>query len=432
MCRHSACSLRRSPWLALSSAVSTHVRCRDGVYCSARRVYGRRRIGGILKDHGHEAVLKEREPSQREPLRLLIATDSLANAGAERQLALTAMNLPDRWQVRCFSVGDGPYAAGLREHGIEVQVVERRWRYDPLPFLRLWALVAWWRPHLVHSWGYMTTLAGFPIFRALRIPFVDGSIRIGDVRLAGKLRRRAGFDRAALVAANSQAGLDSAGVGPERGRIIRNGLDLTRIPETLPTRKDDRFSVVMAARMTRHKDYGALIAAARAMLAALGPSAIRFVLLGEGPERQRLESENRDLVDAGALEFGYVPDVVPRLLVSDCGVLMTSERELAEGLSNAILEYMACGLPVICSRGGGTEELVRDGETGFVVASGDSEALADRLKWVYLNREAAKAMGRKGAETARRDYSVEAMIRATDDVYEEALALGGRSLRRRP
>ena len=355
-------------------------------------------------------------------MRLLVATDSLGNGGAERQLSLILTNLPEQWRVRCFSLGGGPFAAYLRDNGIELDVAERKWRYDPLPFARLWSIVGGWRPHLVHSWGYMTTLAGFPIYRALGIPFIDSSIRTGDVELSRSLRCRLGFNRASLVIANSRSGLESAGISRERGRVIRNGFDFSRVPTVVPSRKDHRFTIVMAARVSSVKDHGALIAALRILVADLGATGLSCVLLGDGPGRAQLEFDNQDLVHAGVLEFGSTSDVIPECLVSDCGVLMTSPQRAVEGCSNAILEYMACGLPVICSKGGGTDELVVHGETGFLVAPGDSQDLAARLRWVYSHREAAKAMGAKASETVKRDYSVKAMIRATLDAYAEALA----------
>ena len=290
-------------------------------------------------------------------MRLLVATDSLESGGAERQMALTVTNLPKQWEVRCFSVGDGPFATYLRERGVHLEVAERRWHYDPLPFLRLWALVARWRPHLVHSWGYMTTLAGFPAYRTLGIPFIDATIQTGDVKLVRGWRCSAGLNRASLIVANTQCGLASAGVPPERGRVIPNGFDFSRIPVVVPPRRDHRFTVVMAARMHPAKDYAAFLAAARVLVADLGTAALRFVALGDGPDRADLELAGRDLVSSGVLEFGFVPDVIPQLLVSDCAVLMTSPDRV-EGISNSILEYMACGLPVICSKGGGTDELV--------------------------------------------------------------------------
>lgn len=338
-------------------------------------------------------------------------------------MALTVASLPDRWDVQCFSVAGGPFEDYLRERGVSLEVAQRGWRFDPVPFLRLWQKVAVWRPQIVHSWGYMTTLAGFPAFRAFGIPYIDGSIRTGDVRLSRDLRCRLGFDRASLVVANSFAGLRSAGVSSERGRVIRNGFDASRIPASPPPRTDHRFTVVMAARMVRPKDQAALVAAVRILLVDMGPSRFRCVLMGDGAGRRTLESTSRDLVHAGVLEFAYTTDVVSRLLISDCGVLMTARGEALEGCSNSILEYMACGLPVVCSKGGGTDELVAHGETGFLVTPGKPDELARRLCWVMEHPEEARGMGRRGAEIVRRDYSVSAMIRATERVYLEALEL---------
>jgi N-acetylglucosaminyldiphosphoundecaprenol N-acetyl-beta-D-mannosaminyltransferase len=384
-------------------------------------------------------------------MRLLVLIDTLEPGGAERQLALTVTNLPKEWEVRCFALGGGPFEEYLRERGVHLEVAKRRWKYDPLPLLRLWATVIRWRPHLIHSWGYVTTLAGFPIYRALRIPFIDGTIRTGDVNLGRKSRSSAGMDRASLVVANSRAGLTSAHVSPERGRVVRNAFDFSRIPAApgpvpvtpmaatagqLPAepvaapaapesvtapRDDPRFTVVMAARMHPAKDYACFIAAARMLVAEFGPDAIRFLALGDGPDRGRLESEAHDLIEAGVMEFGSAPDVVGRLLECDCGVLMTSPSRV-EGCPNTVLEYWAVGLPVVCSRGGGTDELVRHGETGLLVDPGDARGLADQVRWVYANREASGAMGARAGQMLRGEYSVEAMIRATEEAYAEAMA----------
>ena len=364
--------------------------------------------------------------------RVLLAIDTLPYEGAERQFALTATNLPSQWDVRCFSADGGPFADHLVEKGVWLKVARRRWHYDPLPFLRMWSLAARWRPHLVHSWGYMTTLAGSPCFRALGIPYVDATIRTGDLDLYRGSRRTTGMDHATLVAANTRCGLEAAGIAPERARVVPNGFDFSRIPvassaaapaAATTDRPDPPFTVVMTGRMDGSKDYPSLFAAARLLAAAVGTGKMRFVALGNGPDKSALEIEARDLVEAGVLEFGYTTDVMTELLAADCGVLMTMPPKI-EGCSNSILEYMACGLPVVASRGGGTDELVADGETGFLVAPCDPRDLAARLRWVYDNREAAWQMGARGAALVRERHSLETMIRATEDLYTEAMALG--------
>ena len=358
--------------------------------------------------------------------RVLLAIDTLVYDGAERQFALTATNLPSEWEVRCFSIGGGPFVDYLTERGVWLRVAERRWHYDPLPFLRMWGLAARWRPNLVHSWGYVTTLAGSPCFQALRIPYIDATIRTGDLDLYRDSRRTTGMDKATLVAANNRRGLEAAGIAPERARVIPNGFDFSRIPTAPPTRSDQRFTVVMTGRMDGIKDYPALFEAARLLAAETGPDKVRFIALGKGPDQAALEAQAADLVRSRTLEFGYSTDVIAEVRAADCGVLMTMPPKI-EGCSNSILEYMACGLPVVASRGGGTDELVVDGETGFLVAPSDPKDLAARLGWIYANREAAREMGARGATLVREWHSLEAMTRATGDLYKEALALGRRT-----
>jgi glycosyltransferase involved in cell wall biosynthesis len=350
-----------------------------------------------------------------------MVTQSLGNGGAERQLALTVANLPLEYEVRCFALEDGRFTAVLREHGAVVDIAPRRGRYDPLPFVRLSSIVARWRPALVHSWSYLTTMGVFPACRILRVPYIDGCIRTGDVVLGKIMPHRTGFNRASLVVANTACGLASAGVTAPHGRVIRNGFDLSRLPAAPARRDDDRFTIVMAARMTFEKDQEALLAALRILAAELGRERLRGLLLGDGPFRPGLELKARELVEAGIVEFDVADEVIERLLRCDAGVLMTAPQSAVEGCSNTLLEYMACGLPVVCSRGGGNDELISDGETGLLVAPGDAQALAERLAWIAANRDEARAMGARAAEVVRRDYSVEQMVAATLDAYRQAL-----------
>jgi len=356
--------------------------------------------------------------------KVLIVTDSLGNGGAERQMALTLVHLPKVWQARCFSVGAGPFAKYLRERRVQLRVAQRRWRWDPLPFLRLWGAIASWRPDVVHSWGYMTSVMSLPACSAFGVALIDGSIRNGNVFLSDRYRSRLALRHATMVVANSKAGLDAAQVPHERVRVIRNGFDTARIPLHAPPRGDDRFTVAMVGRMTQQKDFAAFINAARILAKDVGGSSVRFLAVGDGPGRVGLERSARDLVEAGVMEFSRRDDVVEGLLLCDCGVLMTAGGRHLEGCSNAILEYMACSLPVVCSRGGGNAELVEHGVNGFMVEAGDAQGLADRLRWLRDHREEGKTIGLRGRTLVLGDYSVERMIAATEDVYREALQRG--------
>ncbi|MFA4964873.1 MAG: glycosyltransferase [Thermoleophilia bacterium] len=358
-------------------------------------------------------------------MKVLLLKEALPAGGAERQLALIMEHLPQAWERRVWTMGGGPFAEVIRERGQRVDVSARAGRLDARPAADLWRLLRGWRPDVVHSWDWMSSLAAAPVCAALGIPIVDGTIRNGIARRRRSLPLRAGMAGATLIVANSQAGLRAWGVGAAKGRVVYNAFDPARwalcdAPEAGAPAA--RLTVVMTGRLVAHKDFSTLIAAAR-VLAAEQPGGWRFLLLGEGPERARLVAEAGDLVARDVVAFAAPGlEVLPLVRGADIGVLMSREDQHREGCSNAIMEYMACGLPVVAGSGGGNPELVLDGLTGFLVAAGDAVALAGRLRALGADRELARRLGNAGRARLRERFTVARMVRSLERVYWEALA----------
>ena len=364
--------------------------------------------------------------------RLLLANVSLANGGLERQLLLLARNLPTEWEVRLWTLEGGPYGQKVREAGIPWRCRPRRWRYDPTPALDLWRIMWSWRPEVVHAWDWMSAAAALPACLVLRIPLVDGSIRLGCVPPNfGRLRRS--LPRwATLVVANSRAGLDAWGVGPEKGRVIYNAFDGSRLRADRPIpappgESEQPFTVVMAARMESHKDYRVVIEAAR-LLEHDAPGEWRFLLVGDGPDRASLAAAAEDLVAAGVVVFQDAGlEAIDAICEAEVGILMTDPATHAEGCSNSILEYMACGLPVISSDTGGCAELVRNGQEGSLIPPHDPVALASSLSELRAHPEDRGRMGAAGRARVEQEFTIAPMVAAYLQVYEEAMARRGRT-----
>jgi glycosyltransferase involved in cell wall biosynthesis len=227
------------------------------------------------------------------------------------------------------------------------------------------------------------------------------------------------------VVANSRAGLAAWHIGPARGRVVYNGFDAQRLPSRMADgwSHEGPFTVAMAARMDPAKDFGSFIDAARRLVGAEGPD-WRFLAIGQGPSRAPLMAAAHDLLQAGIVEFPDAGlDVLPFVLQAHAGVLMSNPALHAEGCSNAIMEYMACALPVVCSESGGNREVVLHGQTGFVVPPGDSCALAERLSYLRRAAAVARQMGLAGRERLRAAFSAELMVSETLEVYAEAMRL---------
>ncbi len=371
-------------------------------------------------------------------MKVLILVDCLDNGGLERQMALLASRLPEEWKRHVWTIEGGPFEPWLRERGVPLTLHPRSSRRDPRPALALARDLARWRPDVVHSWSWMSALAAGPACRALGIPHVDGMIQSGALEPDHTRLKRLGMRMATLVVANTQAGLDAWGVGPGKGRVVYNGFDDSRLPGPAAAERGGDgaggahgggggdgarpFTVVMTGRMVPVKHYDVVIAAAR----SLGGRAAgwRFVLVGEGDDRARLQREARDLVAAGTVVFPEPGlEVLELVRDADVGVLMTDPAIAFEGLSNSIMEYMALGLPVVCGDGGGNPELVEHGATGFIIPPGDPAALAGRLAYLHDDEPARRRMGAAGRERIRREFSVGTMVARMVAVYEEAVAL---------
>ena len=364
--------------------------------------------------------------------RVLLANVSLANGGLERQLLLLAENLPGTWEARLWTLEGGVFDHKVHEAGIPWRSRPRRWRYDPAPALDLWRAMTSWRPDVVHAWHWMPAAAAVPACRALRVPLIDGSIRMGSVPPEFGRPRRAIMRWAALVVANSQAGLDAWRVGQNKGRVIYNAFDDTRLRAARSKgasskERDGRLTAVMAARMAPQKDFQAVIRAAR-LLEHDAPGSWRFLLVGNGTDRATLMAAARDLIAAGVVAFRDAGlEAIEAIREADVGILMTDPEVRAEGCSNAIMEYMACGLPVICSDTGGSAELVRDGREGYVIAPYDASALAGNLLELGAHPEIGMGMGTNGRRRIQQEFTIDRMVTAYVRAYEEVALRSGRT-----
>ncbi len=174
--------------------------------------------------------------------------------------------------------------------------------------------------------------------------------------------------------------------------VIPNGIDVERF-RPLPRAPGDTVRVVTVARLIPRKAIHLLIEA----LAQLRNSSWRLTIVGDGPERERLSilTEQKGIHErvefSGDMDRRRIAELLP-----ECDLFVLPS--LAEGMSNAALEAMACGLPVLLTETGGSDELVN--ENGTVVPCGDVEALRKALEHLLANREQWGEMGRRSREIA--------------------------------
>ena len=362
--------------------------------------------------------------------KILYLIDSLSNGGAERQLSLLLKYLPPAWETRVVSLRGGPYYQVLLEQKTSVTAYRRRSRFDLIPVLQLYSEILRYKPDIIHSWGGLSSALVAPICKVLNIYLIDGSIRIARAPARHYWRRRVTFSLSDYIVSNSYAGLSAFGVSTEKSGVVYNAIDPGRL-ELLKQKSNIQkgiLTVIMTGRISPFKDFPLFFEAARC-LSAKEPGCWKFVAVGAGEEKDRKSFMKlaEDLVASRVVDLPQAGlEVLPYLREANVGVLL-SAASFKEGISNSIMEYMACGLPVICSDSGGNREIVIDGETGFVIPSENVDSLIDKLLFLKNHPDISHIMGKAGNERVISLCSIDRMISEYEAIYTRLL---GKSHRR--
>jgi glycosyltransferase involved in cell wall biosynthesis len=389
---------------------------------------------------------------ERVPVMLLIG--SLEHGGAQRQLVELARHLdPGRFEpFVCSLSATVPLAAALPP-GTELAVTPRRWRFDPLPVVRVARLMRRRRVRLVHAFLFDAEMVA-----RLAAPLAGVRVVVGSERNSNY--RRPGLQRWCLrrtrrwvsgVIANSHAGkaFHVATVGPpaERVWVVHNGVDVERF------RPGDRAAarrelglpptghvIGMVASFKPQKNHFMLLDVAR-RLRDRWPD-VRFVCAGEelpgarggtlaagtGSHRGVDEYYRRVLDTIAAQGLGEsvrllgALERVERLYAACDLTVLTSDHE---GTPNVLLESMACGVPVVATDVGDNAHLVPDRRVGALVPRGDAEAMAAEIERLLVDPRRLEAAGAAARAWVEREFSTAALAARTGRVYEDLLRESG-------
>ena len=216
-------------------------------------------------------------------------------------------------------------------------------------------------------------------------------------------------------------------LAPDKVLTVYNGLEAPAPRASAADELRERLGlpstgciVTSVGNVRRVKGFDVLAQAAAKVFARF-PEAI-FVVAGGVSEQEhfdRLLQLVESLGLAGKFKFiGHSSDVFPLLYASNVFVLPSR----SEGFSNALLEAMAAGLPCIATRVGGNAEAIQEGQTGFLVAPENPDAIAERVTSLLQNPQQAKKMGDAARKRVQEIFSLEVMMEKIAAVYEELLA----------
>lgn len=324
------------------------------------------------------------------------------------------------------------------EDGVELHAVPERFAFDPRIIHELVDLCGQLNPHIIETHHvkshFLVRLSG--LWRARRwIAFHHGYTR--DARRTAVYNQ---LDRWSLRAAHKiitvcepfkqqlvKIGIPEAGITVLHNAIDANWLNgqedadatVTTHHESGDSRKRERI-VLAVGRLSKEKAFNDLIAALGQLRRLRPELLVRLLIVGDGPERQRLEqmTRGRGLQDRVTL-LGHVSDPRPYYRKAD----VVAISSVSEGSPNVVLEAMSAGVPLVATAVGGIPEILSSGETALLVAPQNPTALADAMSVLLSNPDLANRLVRNAREQVSTRFSPRARARSLLDFYSQTCAV---------
>jgi glycosyltransferase involved in cell wall biosynthesis len=366
---------------------------------------------------------------------ILHLIDTGGPGGAETVFLDLVCRLDDeRWRSVPVIPEEDWLGNALRRRGQEPLLVPTRGSFDVGYLRRLIRLVRQEGVSLIHAHLFSTSVYGSVVGALCRVPVVctfHGQADAASERFrAAKLQiLNRGGGRIVFVSESLRRFfLVLGGLNPGRTQVIYNGIDTEQFAPR-PDRsfrdelgmRPDEVLIGAVGNVRASKDYPNFLRAA-ALLRRRDPR-YRFVIVGDSrpsPLMSEVLALRAELGLESAVTFtGFREDVDRVMAALDVFVVSSS----AEGFSLTTVQAMAAGLPVVATRCGGPEEILRNGEVGILVPPGSPEALADAIGQVVESPARRERITRAAREEARSRFALESMVSGYEALYERCLGM---------
>jgi glycosyltransferase involved in cell wall biosynthesis len=361
--------------------------------------------------------------------KILFFIESLQAGGKERRLIELLFYLKNNtdYSIHLALTSDVIHYSYISDLNIPTTIMKRGvLKKDPSIFFKFHSLSKKIQPDIIHTWGVMTTFYAIPSKLILRKPLISNLIANSEMKFRrfslSHLFFKSGCAFSDRVLSNSNAGLKAYKFNSPKAHLIYNGIRLERFQLDVNIEEiraqlgvDTKYLIIMVASMSKNKDYDLLLDVAK----EIGKinNEISFISVGDGTEifriRERIEAEGISNLKI----LGHRNDVESLIKISDIGLLFSP----SEGISNAIMEYMALGKPVITTdEKGGSKELIENGKSGYILA-GDLNLIVSKINDLVQNDGMRKTFGDRGKAIIDEKFSIGKMGKKFSNLYREIL-----------
>ncbi|MFG0267255.1 MAG: glycosyltransferase family 4 protein [Rhodopirellula sp. JB055] len=367
-------------------------------------------------------------------MKIALVIPTMDRGGAEKQVVLLAKGLHDAGHdVRVFLLTrDGPRSEALRDAGVPIVLIGKRFKLDPSALFRLKKQLIDFAPDIVHTWLFAANCFGRVAAKWAGVPVILASERCVDPwKTAAHFWIDRRLQKVSQAITTNSSGVKefyvANGLDPAQFVVIPNGVESANTTsvaeidrEEVMSRLDvpsERRIILAVGRLWPQKRVRDLIWAGELMATTDGNTTL--VIIGDGPQRDELV-RHRDAVSAPLhVRFAGQRNDVAELLPHADQFWIASEYE---GQSNAVIEAMLAGVPVIASDIPGNRDLVIEGETGWLFPLGDEAALVRRSLAVLNEPEECKRVAEQARQRIATEFSLDAMVQRHIELYTRLLS----------
>jgi glycosyltransferase involved in cell wall biosynthesis len=316
--------------------------------------------------------------------------------------------------------------------GVKVDLIEERFRFDNRIIEELKKVAERVKPDIIQTHNVKSHFVMRQSKLWREIPWI--AFHHGYTTTDWKMRAYNQLDRWSLRKAHRVVTMNKifanqlarAGARVEGMRILHNAIDVEgvlkvsdeearKLKERLGLGEEERV-IIAIGRLSLEKGQVDLIRAFAKLTQRKANPQVKLVIVGEGPERERLEAEVNSLQIKENVRFaGQVSDVKPFYAIADLMVLPSH----SEGSPNVLLEAMAAQVPVVATSVGGVPEIARHKESALLVEARDVEALTQAISQLLGDRELAQSLAANAQDRVLKNHSPQSRLRSLLEIYKE-------------
>lgn len=357
-------------------------------------------------------------------MRILFIIESLKCGGKERRIIELLKEMSLEYDIQLILMSEEIHYNEVYDLDIKIYKFKRNIFSDFLILRRFKIILDNFQPNIVNCWDNIAAIHFVLICNFKKITFINSMITSAPSKIPhfSKLYfiNLFLFKFSDIILSNSQAGLISYNAPLKKSCVIRNGFNFERL-KILESKKEVKSKleignskiIGMVASFSEKKDYETFIKAANLILKI--KKDIVFVAIGDGPLLKHTKSLVKSEMQSNFRFLGKIDNVESYINIFDIAVLST----YSEGISNSILEYMSLSKPVIATDGGGTNELVINNQTGFLIEPRNHKKLSQKIIYLLNNNKMSIEMGLKGRRRIENEFSINKMISSTIDLFEK-------------